>query len=195
MPTPAPTWSYPVQLGNLEQLTDGLIGYFNGDDYSAMYVVAQSGAAAGDYLHLIGSGAGLIPLTFDGTTSAYVTMLVDPRADVHASTAVLPVGSVTVPPDLVTDALSRIDLSFRLGPVLVQQVATKDGSALAIPLPAASGSWRWIDAGAPDGPAFDVIGPGTRATFGGAPPVLRSGWLDLQAAFASATESQRGSSS
>ena len=34
VPTPAPGWSYAVQLGNLAQLGDGLVGYFDGDDYT-----------------------------------------------------------------------------------------------------------------------------------------------------------------
>jgi hypothetical protein len=179
--TPAPGWSYAVQLGNLAQLGDGLVGYFDGDDYDTMYMVAGSGVPDAPALQPIGSGRGVIGLTLDGSTEAYVSMLVDPWAAVHATSAILPVVSVAVPPALVADALGRMDLSFRAGPLLTTQRATDAGTALAVPAPAGRGSWTWTD---PSGASIPLVAPDTLARFDGAPPVLRWGRLDLAAAFA-----------
>jgi hypothetical protein len=190
-PTPAPTWSYAIELGNLEKLSDGLIGYLTGNEQT-VYVVAQSGAAAGGYLKLIGSGDGLIDLTFDGTTSALVSMLVDPRAAVHATTGILPVSSVSLPPGVVIDALARIDLSFRVGPFLAGERTTPSGSALLIPQPSGEGTWAWIDASSSTGATTPIAPPGTQASLTDAPPVLRSGRLDLKSAFDSPDQSTKG---
>jgi hypothetical protein len=190
-PTPAPTWSYAIQLGNLENLADGLIGYLTGDGQT-LYVVALSGAAAGGYLKPIGSGDGLIDLTFDGTTSALVSMLLDPRAAVHATTGILPVSSVSLPPGLVTAALARIDLSFRVGPFLAGEQTTASGSALLIPQPSGEGAWAWIDASSSTGATTPIAPPGTQASLGDAPPVLRSGRLDLKSAYGAGDQSTKG---
>ena len=132
-------------------------------------------------LQPIGAGKGVIELTLDGTTEAYVSMLVDPWAAVHATSAILPVVSVAVPPALVGDALGRMDLSFRAGPLLTTQRATDAGAALAVPTPAGRGTWTWAD---PSGTSIPLVTPDTLARFDGAPPVLRWGRLDLAAAFA-----------
>ena len=190
-PTRAPTWSYAVQLGDLEKLSDGLMGYLTGAEQT-LYVLAQSGASAGGYLQLIGSGDGLIDLTFDGATSALVSMLVDPRAAVHATTGILPLSSVTLPAGLVSDALARIDLSFRVAPMLTGQQTTASGTELLVPQPAGKGTWSWIDASSSSGAATPIAQPGTQAAFPDTPPVIRSGRLDLKSAFAPQDQSKKG---
>jgi hypothetical protein len=183
-PTPAPGWPYAVELGDLANLGDGLVGYFAGDDYESLYVVAGAGVAAGGYLKQIGSGDGLIELSFDPTTVAQVSMLVDPRAAVHATSGILPVTSVSLPPALVSDALAQIDLSFRVGPILAEAEPSAAGPTLLLPAPAGNGAWAWVDAGSSGGERTPVAPPGTRARLTDAPPAIRSGLLDLKSAFA-----------
>ncbi len=99
-PTPAPGWRYAVQLGNLTKLSDGLIGYLRDGEDSPLFVVAQSGARENELLRPIGKGEGLLELSFENDDAAFVSMLVDPRAAVHASSAILPVASVAPPAEL-----------------------------------------------------------------------------------------------
>lgn len=66
--------------------------------------------------------------------------MVDPRAEVHATSGILPVQSVAVESDQVADALAALDVTFLSGPVPggIDQVR--------VPLPAfQAGVWSWVD--------------------------------------------------
>lgn len=143
---PSLDYRWGVRLGALENLADGLIGYTSGEDYSALYTVHLP-ASAPAYLKAIGTG---FTLTTGGTPQ-YLTLLADPRALVHAISDILPVSVFTVPVEFVTAALSRMEVSFRLGPVLtdLQDVTGADGQAVpgwSLPRPSARhGVWSWVE--------------------------------------------------
>ncbi len=75
-----------------------------------------------------------IHLRFDGTTSADVTLLVDPRARVYARTGVLPTTVLELRAADLAPALDAISIAFRAGPLL----ADSPGPPL-MPTPTASG--------------------------------------------------------
>jgi hypothetical protein len=112
---------FPVRLGDIRMGRDGLIGYFVEKDYRQMRPARgfsqkarqQHVKDADGYLnfddHLL--------LSADGV-STNVTLLMDPRADVQASSGILPVQFLGLPPQNLADALENMELLFRVGPFI-----------------------------------------------------------------------------
>ncbi|MYW00470.1 hypothetical protein [Streptomyces sp. SID3343] len=107
-------YRFPVRLGEQGQIDDGLLGYVYEDDYDHIETTLETGADG--YLRSIGTGERL-KLSFDGPRAA-VTLLLDSRAPVHATTDILPVGSVFVPQEFTDRALAEMSVAFRAGPLL-----------------------------------------------------------------------------
>ncbi|KQY29802.1 hypothetical protein ASD38_10795 [Caulobacter sp. Root487D2Y] len=122
----------PVRVGDFKEADDGLAAYFltDTDGYSQCHSPA---AETGDLVlptSVIEVAAQDKPVT--------IAMLIDPRAQVHCVSGVLPVKAISVPADLYAPALSRLSVSFYAGPMLFPQ------DALATPLPRLPGwEWRW----------------------------------------------------
>lgn len=73
-----------------------------------------------------------------------VTMLVDPLAPVHAVTGILPVKAIDLPRAHYGDALAKLGVLLRAGPVLAPA-----GGVPGVPVPRRpGGGWFWY---APDG--------------------------------------------
>jgi hypothetical protein len=128
--------SFDVTLGNSQLLTDGLVGFFLGDDYSRFYL-AQYGRTppAGGYV----VPAQPIPLQPDAPPTS-VTMVVDPRAAVHATSGILPTKSILLPPDQVQAALAAMVVTFMAGPLVT------DAQVLTAPTPGgAARDWAWLE--------------------------------------------------
>ena len=137
------TTNFPIRLGDGRRSNDGLIGYFVGTNYSKMRLpfaappLAAPGSAqptnkyfaTNDSLELSPSAAGVT-----------VTLLMDPRAGVHSSCGILPAQVLELSEQVVQEALSRIELSFRVGPVL----GKPDSFRLPVP-DDVEGSWSWFD--------------------------------------------------
>ncbi len=182
-------YKFACELGNVAQLDDGLIGYFVEDDYGTFHVVQQAGAATGGYLRPIGVDDNYIHLPFDGVTLAHVSMLVDPRAAVHATTAILPTAALSLPPQFVDDALAAMNVTFRVNGILTDQsiaaptAGSSEAGATTILLPVPkekTGTWTWLEA---EGGAGAVTWPNdTTARLSTVPPVLRRGLLQLSSA-------------
>ena len=131
--------SFDVTLGNSRLLTDGLVGYFFGDDYSRFYLAryGESPPSGGYVLP-----AQPIPLKPNAPPTA-VTMVVDPRAAVHATSGILPTKSIVLPPDETQAALAAIVITFLAGPLVT------DSQVLAAPTPGGGSDWSWLEHPAP----------------------------------------------
>ncbi|KAA3634718.1 MAG: hypothetical protein DWQ02_10960, partial [Bacteroidetes bacterium] len=82
----------------------------------------------------------LLPLSLDQTQPILLSMLVDPRAKVHANCGVLPIKDIHIPPDQYKKALQNIQIAFLSTPVLTPQ------SGIHISLPKEPGfNWSWIE--------------------------------------------------
>jgi hypothetical protein len=127
---------FDVTIGNSKLLTDGLIGYFYDDDYSRFYLAQYGKApAAGGYV----VPAQPIPLK-PGAAPTTVTMIVDPRAAIHATSGIQPTKSIQLPPDQVQAALAAIVITFMTGPLVT------DAKVLAAPMPGGGGrGWSWLE--------------------------------------------------
>lgn len=158
---------FPVQLGSADLLDDGLVGYYLNDDYRQIQTVHK--APAGPY---IGSTR---PAPAVGHT-ALLTLLMDPRGTVHATSGILPVTTVELPEQYSTPALSTMALLIRCGPVL------SDAAAPSLPVPALDhGTWSWVQYHDPLRPARrSALAPADlTAALRDSPVLIRDGWLEL----------------
>ena len=166
---------FEVKLGDLRQISDGLVGYFktgsNGSqDYGRFFALAADADANG----VAPAAAGPVSVSLSAGQQV-LTLLMDPHSAVHASSGVLPVKSIELPASCYAQPLARMQVSFPCNPVL----APAGGPTL--PLPAVPGfDWRWLQAG-PQGwrASPEAAGPGDKALFGYSPLRVIEGWLQL----------------
>jgi hypothetical protein len=184
------SYEFAIELGNVAQLDDGLIGYFVEDTYTRFNVVRASGAVESAYLHPIGEDGNYLYLPFDGTTQTKLSLLVDPRAPVHATTSILPDVSLALPPQFVDAALEAMDVTFRLDGVLTdQQIAAPTGTGnggtttILLPLPDEKvGTWAWVEKDPGGWTTYPTAPNDAAARLSEVPPALRRGLLQLSAA-------------
>jgi hypothetical protein len=139
---------FPVVLGDLDRLDDGLIGYFRGKagggfDLGTFFSEAAAQGATGAVVQptqstlLVAPGPQLPPPppapAPPPPEALRVMMLVDPRAPVHAISGILPTQSLLVPPDLASSAMSSLEFSIQAAPVL------RTSGGLALPTPSENG--------------------------------------------------------
>lgn len=140
--------------------------------------IGPVGATPGNYL----------ALSFAPQTYQYVTVLVDPRAAIHAYTGILPVKQCDIPQEFVDDALSAMELTFRLGPVLTTLGPSPSEGATAptypqsivYPVPVAQNStWSWWEPGPEPGSwtGYGIAMAAPTATRSTTPNSLREGVL------------------
>ncbi|WP_063786135.1 hypothetical protein [Streptomyces noursei] len=173
-----PAWEWIIRLGQATNTDDGLVGYVLNEDYDHLETIADPTGNHGGYLRPIGIGDRL-KLAFDGTSSATTTLLLDPRAAVHATTDILPISSVHVPSEYTADALARMAICFRTGPLLAP--TTDDPVTAVLPHPAtATGTWHWTEPASTDDtwrPLPITVPDPTDMPLGN--PEIRSGFLVL----------------
>ncbi|WP_025684207.1 hypothetical protein [Paenibacillus maysiensis] len=136
---------FKVKLGNLYSPKDGLIGYYLNDDYTKFYCVHKSNRANSPYLEEIGEASFFeLPLT---NRPIYATLLFDPSASIFSYTDVVPAKALNLPEKYYTQALQRMEVFFRVGPVLTTVLErTPDASRIIMPTPhLTSGEWTWFE--------------------------------------------------
>jgi hypothetical protein len=154
--TPAPAfldYSWQVRLGSLADQDDGLIGYFLNDKYTNLFAVHSEALPSG-YVKPIANG---FPLSFaKDPKRATVTLLVDPRAAVHAVTDLLPATALRIEPTFIDSALGNLRVFFRVGPLLAGVTTFADpqsgqpNSGLVMPRPGAGhGTWTFHEPTSP----------------------------------------------
>jgi hypothetical protein len=164
---------FPVRLGDLMHIDDGLVAFLpestDGDPYSVVY----SPAAPREGSHGVRRpDPTTVQVTLDAA-SLMVTMIVDPRAPVHVTTGVLPTASLRIPPDQYLRAMQQLAVTFTTRPVL------RDQLDMRLPLPVEVGfSWGWIAPGAAPQP-LDLTSSPDVPIYGHGPQRLLEGWLDL----------------
>lgn len=142
---------FPVILGDLSQVNDGMLGYFLPGDNGYNYTNFYSEAAAGNNgvvkptpttITLTGSPRPDSTNPQNGMQDAtIVLMLVDPRADLHATMGILPTKKITIPPDQYMDTLSILEMTFLTTPVL------RGVTSFNLPVPKEEGyEWSWVQA-------------------------------------------------
>ncbi|MCO4090635.1 MAG: hypothetical protein HEQ34_01605 [Sphingorhabdus sp.] len=187
-PSPLPDYEFAVELGDIARVDDGLIGYFADDNYNQFNIVEQSGAAADGYLNPIrGTARNYLFLQPTGAAS-YISMLVDPRAAVHATSAILPTVSVTPPLHFVDAALAAMNICFGIDGVMTDQIISAEGDVtLMLPTPKLKvGNWTWLENESSGWTSYPTAKIDNRARLSNVAPVLRRGMLQLSSGISSA---------
>jgi hypothetical protein len=181
--------NFPIVLGDLNQWDDGLIGFFkqNGSGFK-LDTFFTEGADDKAETGVVQPVQSTLTLTVTpkldaaeppvlAPDTAKVLMLVDPRARVHATMGILPTQALEIPPDVTTDALSQLEMSFLAAPVL------KGQGGLAIPAPSEPGyEVSWVEeVGASSAPQWfvqpQIDSPSSGGVWAYTPQVLSEGWL------------------
>jgi hypothetical protein len=169
-----PDVRFPVLLGSLSELSDGLIGFFiqgagPSTDFSRFFALAADGRNP----HIVSPEAGTITLSPGDAQPQLIAMIIDPRCEVHASNGVDPVKALNIPADTYAQALDNMTFTFLTSPVL----RTPGGFQLPIPTEA-DGNWKWVsyDQGAWN--ETDLIPVDPNATLR-SPEEITEGWLKL----------------
>lgn len=170
------TVELPVRLGDRNDMDDGLVGYLpEFDDPLNPYHLGTFYAPAAT-----GTDSGVAPPSdqqLKVTVNAEpikLTLLLDPRAAVHAVTGILPVEALELPIDRFTDAVGKLQMSFRAYPFL------QPYSHPAIPLPEQKGyRWGWVSHRTVGELALSPSDVQLGNGWGYAPQTLEEGWLML----------------
>lgn len=179
---------FPVKLGELQLRNDGLIGYFNGSDYNTFNCLhlPEEGSSS-SYIKPVGPG-NFIDLTFDDSSEVYVTMLIDPRASVHATTSILPIFVLGLPARFIEPAMDAMEVTFNVGPLLSTTVVlpdkenTNDNITVLMPGPSEkNGVWTWMEQtnGNQNWNSYPIMQTDEKANLSNVNPVLRTGLLKL----------------
>lgn len=187
-----------VRLGELLVLDDGLMGYFINDDYSRFYPVHESLAKqarpSGPNQGFLGSAAvtpDMSPVPVEHPyidraplvsirpgQSVVLTLLVDPRGAVHATSGIVPRKKIELMREHIAPALDAMALTFRVGPVLV------DPDTIRMPVPAEiKGGWSWVRKVNVTTWQEDPVVKATQdALLPDVPALLSEGWLKVSGA-------------
>jgi hypothetical protein len=170
--------AFPIRIGEYQQLDDGLIGYWieEGDHYqSNTFYAPQSSALAHPYLAVHRKNQPLNILQSISSPPQKLTLLLDPRGVVHATSGILPTKAIHIPADQFLEALRNIEVTFLSAPILTER------DKMNLPLPDEPGYvWSWCEK---DNGVWESVTQIGQLTTGPstAPKELREGWLKLTA--------------
>ncbi|MBD2186373.1 hypothetical protein [Aerosakkonema funiforme] len=187
---------FPIRLGDYQQLNDGLVGYWRetpvgteGDYQYERNIFYAPQSRLVENIDLIQTEAeGLV--YFEQTVDAPpqgVTMLIDPRGLIHATSGILPNQELRLPPENYSQALKAIEVNFLSTPILCNQ------GEIALPLPQVPEYvWSWLSLNKEAWSETETIkSVNPQASFA-KPQQLYEGWLQLSRA---KTEDSSSSSS
>lgn len=165
---------FPLRMGDLANINDGLVGYLletsGTSPYSTFYSPAAMGAGGNNVEK---PTADTIELTLNADV-INVTMLVDPRAPIHATTGILPVEELELPSDQYERAMQSLAMVFFTNPVL------QAAPGLTLPLPLESGyDWNWITPGSATLTQLKSNAGNEYAVYSYTPQTILEGWTQL----------------
>ena len=165
----------PVWLGDHYDMDDGLIGYIKESDdstnpYSMSNFVSPSTRANSSFISAYETNLLLQPNAKPYT----ITALVDPCANVHAITGLLPVKSLEFPSECFSRATQNIKMTFFTHPLLREKLQ------FVAPLPEQKGySWAWVTQHVDTEIALSTAYSSQNTSWGFSPQTLEEGWLQL----------------
>ena len=137
---------FPVRLGEHHHLTDGLCGYWHrpqpGAPLETMFTAPRlQGASENAYIKMPTPDQPATQLSLALEQPPHdITMLIEPHAQVHATTGILPVKAISLPPEFYRDQIEQLRVTFRVGPILMPH------KRYEAPLPVEPGfSWSWLE--------------------------------------------------
>ncbi|MFI9274881.1 hypothetical protein ACIGXM_29835 [Kitasatospora sp. NPDC052896] len=178
-----PTYPWMIRLGEARQSDDGLVGYVLADDYDHFETVIDPTPGSGGYLRPIGDKPRL-ELDFGEHSTTVATVLCDPRAAVHATTDILSTQRVFVPQEFTDQAIARMTVNFRTGPLLAATTGLRNAQdqvqeTVLMPAPVGiTGSWSWTEKRGTAWENLPILSQ-DQHDLPLAEPELRSGYLTL----------------
>tara|TARA_R110000796_G_scaffold252584_1_gene388171 strand:- start:40294 stop:47295 length:7002 start_codon:yes stop_codon:yes gene_type:complete len=186
---------WPLKLGLANLYDDGLIGYFkDGEGFNQLNCVHKPvdmpdagylkaiGGNDQNFLSLKynaevshGAAQSNVPAATPEAGATFITMLLDPRAAVHAANGMLPTKSVQLPSEFTKKAMRNMKVTFRVGPLLTNP------KKIQMPLPVTQeGDWSWLEVkSSGERQKESVTNAGQTAELPARPLTLRDGWLAL----------------
>ncbi|MDX2030050.1 MAG: hypothetical protein SF339_05235 [Blastocatellia bacterium] len=169
---------FPFRLGEQDRLSDGLTVYWLEDETGGYqdnaYIIPNYDDAASaeekkcDFLYQSVEAPPFV-----------VTMLLDPRAMVHATMGVLPTKAIQIPPHFYADALRRIETAYLAAPLLVDRRGPDGPPEIALPVADPPGyHWSWLERQGRDWADVPINAGGLYTPFA-ASVEAREGWLKL----------------
>jgi hypothetical protein len=141
------TVKFPIRIGEYRQFNDGTVGYWK-EDKAGAYVDNAFFAPQSDAnvkfkgAHLKTHRTDPEAMVFYQTVQAdpqILSLLIDPRGSVHATSGIVPVKSINIPPDQYAAALQAIEITFLSTPIIT------DAGKIHLPLPEEAGyQWSWL---------------------------------------------------
>ena len=132
---------FPIRIGEYRQFNDGLVGYWReeGEGYEGnSFYAPQTDLISHPNIKTHADDS----MTFFQSVRSepqILSMLIDPRGAVNATTGVAPCKAISIPPDQYADALRAIEITFLSAPILTEV------GKINIPLPEESGfKWSWL---------------------------------------------------
>lgn len=185
--------AFPIRIGDHRQVNDGLIGYWEEQDQgqlSDQFTAANPDAVLNAIEGTAGADAESIKLCLRGAdappvvhlavqdSARMLTLLVDPRGQLQATSGILPAKAITLPPSFYREALARMRPAFFTAPVITP------AEKLCLPLPLGNGlHWNWLEMGRNKWQRIDQSDIGQPGAAAGplSRQQIREGWLELQA--------------
>lgn len=181
-------YTFPIQLGGQELRKDGLIGYFKDDDYDQFNAVhSPAGIEKGTYIKHVNKN-NLLNMSVGDNRERFITMLIDPRAKVHATTSILPVTTIELPSRYIEEAFNNMEAFFKVNTyfstLLVEDDSNENESEiekeLVIPIPAEqSRVWSFMTLEEKKWKKHQLISSSKNQTNRDVNPKIRSGYLKL----------------
>ena len=157
---------FPVRLGDPGQLNDGLVAFWEETHQHGGRCSCTGRSETCDT-------RSQIALSIAGGP-AVLTMLIDPRAPVHARTGILPTKAISLPKVHYAAVLARMSLAVPVGPILMP-----DGNPVLHAPDSTSFAQSWLQQDRGEWLEEPIAGtPGTAAEWSG-PIGIREGWLKL----------------
>ncbi|MGB8193391.1 MAG: hypothetical protein WCF67_15780 [Chitinophagaceae bacterium] len=176
-------WSFNVRMGESGQRSDGLVGYFSGKNYKQFFTPNMPDHLLDPAYILPVADGSSIQLPFDNKTAAFLTVLMDPRTLIHATTGIVPVVEIGIPQAFTGSSFAKMDLTFNVGPMLSNTVTpAKENSKPSVVMPRPSlknGTWSWQQLEVKDWATYDITPAVPTAQFSNVQPILRQGLLRL----------------
>jgi hypothetical protein len=191
----------PIRLGEHQLLNDGLVGFWKEtadgqldnvfhapqtlDDVNILPDVTYREGITTPCIRAYTTGAtDNLRLTLQDDPLA-LTILMDPRGVVHATSGVFPVYKLEIPSTYYADTLKRMGVTFRVSPLLTDgerlHPLLTDGEQLHAALPKEAGYvWSWV--AKRDGSTWEetaAIVDATEHAHFFKPPKIVEGWLKL----------------
>jgi hypothetical protein len=175
---------FPIRIGEYRQLNDGLVGYwieengsYKGNKFYAPQTDGNTPEEGKITHHDIAVHRENEPVTVWQSIADpphKLTILLDPRCPVHATSGILPTKAIHIPADQFAEALRNIEVTFLSAPILT------DRGKINLPLPDEPGYvWSWLEKENGVWDSAKEIGPVSTEAIVSAPQELREGWLKL----------------